>query len=122
MTTLSYDRKLDFQRSLREKLMFGAKPDLNEDILEYKTSHGLSSMPWDLKPCFAASMTIRPSPDPISTRLPDLPLRALRTLSTCLVVAGTYGRQNFLRAGVTNGRQIALRATATPPEINHVIN
>ena len=36
--------------------------------------------------------------------------------SSWVVVAGTYGRQILLSAGVTKGMQIVLRAKPDPPE------
>ena len=39
--------------------------------------------------------------------------------SSWVVVAGTYGRQILLRAGVTKGMQIVLSAMPDPPEIQN---
>ena len=47
------------------------------------------------------------------------PATAFMTFSTWAVVAGTYGRQTFRKAGVTKGRQIRLNAMAEPPEKNN---
>ena len=53
----------------------------------------------------------------MSTREPDRTRSACRTFSTWAVVAGTNGRQIFLRAGATNGAAPAYRATSDPPSI-----
>ena len=73
------------------------------------------------------SLTILPSPEPISIKFLTLPFpaTAFMTLSTCVVVAGTYGKQILRNAGVTNGRQIKLNAIAEPPDIKiktHMMN
>lgn len=61
-------------------------------------------------------MTIRPSPDPISSNFPfTFDWRSLKTLVTWLFVAGTYGKQYFRNAGATNGAQIKLKPIAAPP-------
>lgn len=63
-------------------------------------------------------ITIRPSPDPISNNFLFLfafLLNKFNIFSTWVVVAGTYGRQYFRKAGATNGIQITLNATPMPP-------
>lgn len=66
-------------------------------------------------------ITILPSPDPMSSsRGLTFPTSGLPNtdiiFSTCCVVAGTYGRQCFLKAGATNGAHITLRPIAIPPK------
>lgn len=60
-------------------------------------------------------MTILPSPDPKSINFPCLPPNALNTFSICTSVAGIYGRQYLLKAGLTNGTHIIVIPTAIPP-------
>ena len=59
--------------------------------------------------------TILPSPDPRSKTFPLLPSRAVRTFRICSFVAGTKGKQIFLKAGLTKGAHITVRVTAIPP-------
>lgn len=60
--------------------------------------------------------TILPSPDPKSNTFPVLPFNADKIFFICSFEAGTYGKQNFLSAGVTNGAQITVIPIAIPPE------
>lgn len=47
--------------------------------------------------------TILPSPLPKSTNFPFRPLITFRTFWICKLVAGTYGKHIFLKAGDMNG-------------------
>ena len=58
---------------------------------------------------------MRPSPLPMSTRDPERLLKARRTLFTCSVVAGTYGKHILLKPGLTNGMHIIVIASPNPP-------
>lgn len=51
----------------------------------------------------------------MSAREPLLPCNIFRTFWICAEVAGTKGRQTFLRAGARKGVTTAYRATSTPP-------
>lgn len=62
-------------------------------------------------------MTIRPSPEPKSSNVPDRPFKALKIFTNWSFVAGIYGKQNFLSAGLTKGAHITVKPTATPPKI-----
>lgn len=61
-------------------------------------------------------MTIRPSPDPTSSkRSLELARISVNTFFNWLFVAGTNGKQYFRNAGITNGIHIMLRPIAAPP-------
>uniref|UniRef100_A0A1B0C007 Uncharacterized protein n=1 Tax=Glossina palpalis gambiensis TaxID=67801 RepID=A0A1B0C007_9MUSC len=99
--------ELNFHKSLQKNLVFGYTPSFNAAKREYHTSHGFNSTPWEhLIPCWAVAITIRPSPEPISSKRTRFSLRA---------VAGTYGKQMRRNAGATNAKHTMEIPRPIPP-------
>ena len=94
-------------------------------MIRYAVTISLYRPPSLASPWARFQLTILPSPLPRSMTFPERSRSILITLSTCRVVAGTYGRQNFLRAGSRNGvvtaNTVTNEAALTPSNILPVL-